>query len=99
MRYKKKHLSTRFSIDSGIKRNPAREITNAFLYSFQIFLSEMKIGDRLEIRDFGVFEMHLAKGRTTGRNPKKNEWAVIPAKRRLRFKPSLAIKRKLKKVI
>ena len=99
MRYKKKHLNTRFSIDSGIKRDPAREITNAFLYSFRAFLSEMKVGDRLEIRDFGVFEMHLAKGRTTGRNPRKNEWAVIPAKRRLRFKPSSTLKREFKKVI
>ncbi len=99
MKYKKKHLSTRFSIDSGIKRDPARKIANAFLYSFRAFLSEMKIGDKLEIRDFGVFEMHLTKGRTDVGNLNTTAPAVMPARRRLKFKPSLTLKKQFRKVI
>lgn len=99
MRYKKKHLSTRFSKDSGIKRDQAREITNAFLYSFRAFLSEMRSGDSIEIRDFGVFEVHYSKGRTNARNPKTNTPHMVAAHRRLRFKPSAALKKEFKKVI
>jgi len=98
MKYKKKDLSRRFSIDSGIKREKALEITNAFLYSFRAFLSEMKSGDKLEIRDFGVFEMKFAKGRTGARNPRKNIPVMVAAHRRLAYKPSSTIKRELKRL-
>ncbi len=98
MRYKKRHLSTRFSIDSGIKRDQALEITNAFLYSFRAFLSEMKVDDTLEIRDFGIFEMHLYKGRTNARDLVNNKPAIMSARRRLRFRPSSTLKKELRKL-
>lgn len=99
MRYKKKDLSTRFSKDSGIKREKALEITNAFLYSFRAFLSNMRVGDSIEIRDFGVFEVHFSKGRTNARNPKTNTPHMVAAHRRLKFKPSKALRDDFKKVM
>lgn len=98
MQYKKKDLSRRFSIDSGLKRDEARKVANAFLYSFRAFLSEMEIGDRLEIRDFGVFEMHMTKGRMSAVDPKFQQRHIVAARRRLRFKPSITLKRELRKL-
>lgn len=99
MKYTKKDLSKRFSIESGIGREKAAEITNAFLFTFRSILSDMKTEDTLEIRDFGVFKIHYAKGRTNAWNPRTHEPHMVSARRRLRFTPSLTLKREFKKLI
>ena len=62
------------------------------------FLIDMKVGDKLEIRGFGVFSTKLYKGRTNVRNPLTGETAVMPARKRLAFKPSEVIKREYQKL-
>ena len=62
------------------------------------FLIDMKIGDKLELRGFGVFHTKLYKGRTNLRNPRTGEKAVMPARRRVFFKISEVIKKEYKKL-
>lgn len=50
---------------------------------------------RIELRDFGVFEVKKTKAKPKARNPKTNETVFIPSRRKTHFKPS----KKLKKVL
>jgi len=43
---------------------------------------------RIELRDFGVFEVKKTKAKPKARNPKTNETVFIPSRRKTHFKPS-----------
>ena len=47
---------------------------------------------RLEIRDFGVFEVKLTKAKPRARNPKTGARIFVPARRKSHFKPSKLLK-------
>jgi len=44
---------------------------------------------RIELRDFGVFEVKKTKAKPKARNPKTNETVFIPSRRKTHFKPRL----------
>jgi len=48
---------------------------------------------RIELRDFGVFEVKKTKAKPKARNPKTNETVFIPSRRKTHFKPSKRLKR------
>jgi integration host factor subunit beta len=48
---------------------------------------------RIEIRDFGVFEVKLTKPKPKARNPKSGELIFVPARRKTHFKPNKLLKR------
>jgi integration host factor subunit beta len=50
---------------------------------------------RIELRNFGVFEVKKTKAKPTARNPKTNETVFIPSRRKTHFKPGKRIKEKL----
>ena len=47
---------------------------------------------RIELRDFGVFEVKKTKAKPKARNPRTNETVFIPSRRKTHFKPSKRIK-------
>ena len=51
---------------------------------------------RIELRDFGVFEVKKTKAKPKARNPKTNEVIYVPAHRKTHFKPSKKLKKFLK---
>ena len=48
---------------------------------------------RIEIRDFGVFEVKRTKPKPKARNPRTGEIIFVPARRKTHFKPSKLLKR------
>ncbi len=48
---------------------------------------------RIELRDFGVFEVKRTKAKPKARNPKTNETVFIPSRRKTHFKPSKRLKK------
>ena len=50
---------------------------------------------RIELRDFGVFEVKKTKAKPKARNPKTNETVFIPSRRKTHFKPSKRLKQVL----
>ena len=52
---------------------------------------------RLEIRNFGVFEIKKTKPKPKARNPKTNEIISVPSRRKISFKPGKELSIKLKK--
>ncbi len=51
---------------------------------------------RIELRDFGVFEVKKTKAKPRARNPRTNEEIYVPAHRKTHFKPSKLLKKFLK---
>lgn len=47
---------------------------------------------RIEIRDFGVFEVKLTKSKPKARNPRSGEIIFVPSRRKTHFKPSKLLK-------
>ncbi|NBB76883.1 MAG: integration host factor subunit beta [Bacteroidetes bacterium] len=47
---------------------------------------------RIELRNFGVFEVKETKAKPKARNPKTNEVIYVPAHRKTHFKPSKKMK-------
>ena len=50
---------------------------------------------RIELRNFGVFEVKKTKAKPKARNPKTNETVFIPARRKTHFKPSKLMREEL----
>ena len=98
MKYNKKHLIRYFAKEANIRVEDAENITKYFLKAFMKLLKDMKIGDKLELRGFGVFKTRLYKGRTNLRNPLTGEQAYMPARRVLGFKASEIIRKEYKKI-
>lgn len=50
---------------------------------------------RIELRDFGVFEVKKTKAKPKARNPKTNETVFIPARRKTHFKAGKTLRERL----
>lgn len=72
----------------GYTQNEVSDVVQATLDAIIELLSE---GRRLEIRNFGVFELRTRDSRI-GRNPRTGEEVPISAKRVGTFKPGKALK-------
>ena len=78
----KKDLIDRIADETKYKRNDVRTIVQAFLDKV---ISELGEGNRLEFRDFGVFELRQRAPRMA-QNPRTLERVPVPARRTVKFK-------------
>ncbi len=60
----------------------------------QEIIAELTLNNRLEFRDFGVFEPRIRQARTA-QNPKTLEKIHVPAKREVKFKMGRMMKKRL----
>jgi len=73
----------------------AHATTKAIIQRFlEETVAELAKGNRLELRDFGVFETK-ARAARTAQNPKTLERVRVPAKRVVKFKMGRLMKQKL----
>ncbi len=87
----KKELIDHIAEATKQKRVVVKQIIQSFLD--QIIL-ELGRGNRLEFRDFGVFEVKLRKARRA-QNPKTLEPVEVPPKRTVKFKVGRLMKETL----
>jgi len=78
----KKELIERIADRTKMRRTDVKEAVQEFLDQV---ISELKKGNRLEFRDFGVFEVKSRAARTA-QNPKTLERVSVPPKRTVKFK-------------
>jgi integration host factor subunit beta len=78
----KKELIDRIADETKYKRSDVREIVLAFLDNV---IKELGQGNRLEFRDFGVFEIRNRAPRMA-QNPRTLERVPVPARRTVKFK-------------
>jgi integration host factor subunit beta len=87
----KKELIDRIADNAEQRRVQVKRVVQQFLDEI---VSELGKGNRLEFRDFGVFETKLRKARKA-QNPKTLEPVEVPAKRTVKFKVGRLMKQKL----
>ena len=78
----KKDLIDRIAQETNQKRTVVKKIVQCFLDNV---IDELSRGNRLEFRDFGVFEIRHRAPRVA-QNPKTLERVPVPAKRTVKFK-------------
>ncbi len=79
----KKILVDRIATKHNLQRTAVKNVLQDFL---DLIVDELGEGNRIEFRDFGVFEVKHRAARTA-QNPKTLERVPVPAKRSVRFKP------------
>ena len=87
----KKELIDRIADGTGHRRVQVKKVVQQFLDEV---VNELGKGNRLEFRDFGVFETKLRKARKA-QNPKTLEPVEVPEKRTVKFKVGRLMKQKL----
>ena len=87
----KKELIDRIAEQTQAKRVSVKRIIQTFLDEIT---SELSNGNRLEFRDFGVFETRSRASRIA-QNPKTLERVEVPAKRTVKFKMGRLMKENL----
>jgi integration host factor subunit beta len=89
----KKELVDRIADRTGTKRVIVKKIVQSFLNDV---IQELGHGNRLEFRDFGVFETKERAARTA-QNPKTLQRVEVPPKRTVKFKVGRMMKIQLQK--
>ncbi len=87
----KKELVDRIADATGAKRIIVKRIVQQFLDEI---IEELGQGNRLEFRDFGVFETRERAARTA-QNPKTLQRVKVPPKRTVKFKVGRLMKERL----
>ena len=87
----KKELIDRVAERTQAKRVLVKRITQAFLDEI---IEELRKNNRLEFRDFGVFETRIRAARVA-QNPKTLERVKVPPKRTVKFKMGRLMKENL----
>jgi integration host factor subunit beta len=88
---RKKDIVDLIAESTQVKNALVKAIVQNFLDEI---ISELTKGNRLEFRDFGVFEVKKRAARKA-QNPKTLEPIDVPAKRRVKFKMGRIMKKKL----
>lgn len=87
----KQDFIDRIAEKMGVSQSIVKTIVHQFLDEI---VSEIAKGNRLEFRDFGVFEVREQTARTA-QNPKTMEPVQVPARQRVKFKMGRLMKEKL----
>lgn len=87
----KKELIDRIADQLGNRRVQVKKVVQQFLDEI---VGELGKGNRLEFRDFGVFETKVRKARKA-QNPKTLEPVEVPEKRTVKFKIGRLMKQRL----
>ena len=81
--------------DKGIHPNDVRSVIQAFLDKM---IESLSSGDRLEFRDFGVFEV-VQRKQKIGRNPKNASVPiVIPPRKVVKFTPGKKMREQIEQL-
>ncbi len=98
-----KKTYTKRDIAIEVARRMGSTLDKSARYVDEIFvvMREMLCDDRpnvrIEIRNFGVFEVKPTRAKPRARNPRTNEEIFVPAHRKSHFKPGKILKAHLSK--
>jgi len=88
----KKDIVLKIASETNIKQIDVKKVVQK---TFDIIIDSLAKGEKIELRNFGVFKTKTRKGRI-GRNPKTGEQVPVQPRRVAIFKPGLVMKAKVK---
>ncbi|MFQ5495934.1 MAG: HU family DNA-binding protein [Phycisphaerae bacterium] len=90
----KKDLVERIADEQSCRRVLVKRVLQAFL---DAIVEELGNGNRLEFRDFGVFECTIRASRRA-QNPKTLDKLVVPSRRTVKFKVGREMRARLERI-
>ena len=84
----KKDIIMKISEETGLKQVDVKEVVQR---TFDIIIESLYAGDKVELRNFGIFKVKTRKGRL-GRNPRTGDSVSIPDKKVVSFKAGMKMK-------
>ena len=87
----KREIAERVAQQSGLAQVEVKQVIQML---FDEIVKEVCSGNRLEFREFGVFEVVVRKPRT-GRNPRTGQKVAVPPKTVVTFKMGKVMKEKV----
>ena len=88
----KKDIVLRVSDQTNLKQIEVKKVIQA---TFDCILDTLVRGEKIELRNFGVFKIRQRKPRI-GRNPRTGVTVPVPARKSVVFKPGLEMKNRVK---
>ena len=93
--YKRENMINKISYKLNMNKDESKIILDCVLDSFsELFLADDNTS-RIELRNFGVFDVRITKERSNARNPKTKESIIIPKRKKIVFKASKKIRTQL----
>ena len=93
----RKDVAKRAAKITGEKIYVAEKICDGLFKALYEIMAEANPEIRIEIRDFGVFEVKKTKAKPKARNPKTGEIIYVPARRKTHFKAGKLLRKSLKR--
>lgn len=90
--FTKKDLARRVARATGVAQSAATRSVDEVFAALRDVIMSANPDLRIEVRDFGVFEVKTTKSKPKARNPKSGEIIYVPARRKTHFKPSKLLK-------
>ena len=88
----KKDIILRVSDETNLKQIDVKKVVQK---TFDYIVEALSRGEKIELRNFGVFKIKQRKSRT-GRNPRTGQVVPVPPRKVVVFKPGLEMKQKVK---
>jgi nucleoid DNA-binding protein len=84
----KKDIVIKIAEETGLKQVDVKKVVQR---AFDIIVESLSAGQKVELRNFGIFKVKTRKGRL-GRNPRTGESVSIPDKKVVSFKSGMKMK-------
>jgi len=88
----KKDIILKVSDETNLKQTDVKKIVQK---TFDFMVESLVRGEKIELRNFGVFKIKARKSRT-GRNPRTGQVVPVPPRKVVVFKPGLEMKQKVR---
>jgi len=93
----KKDIEMKIAQKFENRKMTEKTVVDALFDSIRELLMTAKPDLRIEIRDFGVFEIKTTKPKPKARNLKTGEFVFVPARKKIHFKAGKLLKEFLKR--
>lgn len=88
----KKDIILKVSDETNLKQIDVKRVVQK---TFDCILQALVRGEKIELRNFGIFKIKQRKSRT-GRNPRTGQTVPVPPRKVAVFKPGLEMKKQIK---
>ena len=95
--YTREDIIRRTSEKINMHHNDMKHTIDSVLETITEMLIEDQSNIRIELRNFGVFEVKPTKAKPRARNPRTNEEVYVPPRRKIHFKAGKVIRNELQK--
>ncbi|MBU0528975.1 integration host factor subunit beta [bacterium] len=97
--YTKKDIVKRVANQTKSSYDQTAPYVNEIFDALRDMMSKSYDNIRIEVRNFGVFEIKPTKAKPRARNPRTNEEVYVPAHKKSHFKPGKILKQQFKQPI